>query len=76
MFIGEPPAGEYQFYVSFRAACGRSYVNYDFTQYRRVDAEDGTFPVEQTALVAGELLALQADGGASLGTWLTTLTLP
>jgi hypothetical protein len=76
IFPGEPPAGDYQVYADLNAACGESYVNFSLDQYRRTDADDGTHPVEKTALGTGELVAEQQDGGASLGTYLTTVTLP
>jgi hypothetical protein len=77
VFPGEPPAGEYALYASLPAACEASYVNYALALYRRVDAADGTHPVERTELATGTLLAAQAgDGAATLGTYLTTLTLP
>lgn len=76
VFSGAPPAGNYKVYVGLNRACGQSYVNFKAELLRRVDAEDGTFPVERSPVGAGELLAIQADGGATLGTYLTTLTLP
>ena len=76
IFPGEPPEGDYQVFVSLNRACGQSYVNFNLDLLRRVDAADGTHPVDRTDLGGGELLSSQADGGASLGTHLTTLTLP
>jgi hypothetical protein len=76
IFPGDPPEGDYQFYADLHSACGASYVNFSLDEHRRTDADDGTHPVETTALGTGELLADQQDGGAALGTYLTTVTLP
>lgn len=76
VFPGEPPAGEYVVYASLHSACGLSHVRFAADLFRRVDAEDGTHPVEKTELAQGELFALNADGGASLGTRVARLTLP
>jgi hypothetical protein len=76
IFPGEPPAGDYQVYADLNAACGQSYVNFSLDEHRRTDADDGTHPVVSTPLGTGELVAAQQDGGASLGTYLTTVTLP
>ena len=76
IFPGEPLAGDYQIYADLNSACDQSYVNFALDLYRRVDAEDGTHPVEKTELGTGELIALQQDDGTNLGSYLTTLTLP
>lgn len=76
IFPGEPLAGDYQIYADLNSACDQSYVNFALDLYRRVDAEDGTHPVEKTELGTGELIALQQDDGSALGSYLTTLTLP
>ncbi|MEQ1503101.1 MAG: hypothetical protein ABMB14_12765 [Myxococcota bacterium] len=76
VFPGEPPAGDYTLYASLRSACGQASTRWSAALHRRVDAEDGTHPVETTALGQGTLLALHADGGASLGTYVTTVSLP
>jgi hypothetical protein len=75
VFPGEPPAGEYQVYASLAAACGQPSVLFDLALLERIDAADGTFPVERTALAGGQLLALHANG-STLGTYLTTVILP
>lgn len=76
VFVGEPPAGEYRVYASLNATCGRSYVNYRASLFQRRDLEDGGWAVDESSLGGGQLIALQADGGASLGTLITTLSLP
>lgn len=76
VFPGVPPAGEYQIFVSLQSPCGKRYVNYQLELLRRVDAPDGTHPVDRTPLAGGELLSLQATGGSTLGTYVTSVTLP
>ena len=82
VFESEPPAGEYQVYASLNSACGEQYVNFSATLYEfegsADSADSGAVPwtVTQTELPHGEMVAAQADAGASLGLRLTTLTLP
>jgi hypothetical protein len=76
VFPGEPPPGDYQVYADLYSDCGEPWVHFDLDLYQRVDAADGTHPVTDTALATGELLASQADAGASVGTFLATVTLP
>ncbi len=76
VFTGEPPAGDYQVFVSLHRACGEPYVYYGLDLYRRVDAADGTHPVDRTHIGDGQLVSAQATGGATLGTHVTTLTFP
>lgn len=76
VFPGEPPPGDYTVYANLSQACGRPSVHFQATLYRRVDAEDGTFPIEETRLASGTLLPLQADDSAELGLRLATVTLP
>jgi hypothetical protein len=76
VFPEAPPEGEYAVYVDLYAACGEPSVNWDLTLYRRVANEDGTWSTATTELAYGALLSSQADRGAALGTYVTTLTLP
>lgn len=76
VFEEEPPAGDYEVYASLFSACGEPSVHLDLTLFQRVDEGDGTWSTERTDLASGFLLAEQADGGESLGSHLTTLTLP
>jgi len=76
VFPGDPPAGDYQVYASLHSACGESHVNWRLTLYRRVDNGDGTYGVDATEISAGALLPVNQDGGASLGTYVTTVSLP
>ena len=76
VFAEEPPAGSYTFYASLFSACDQDYVNFSASLYQRVVADDGGWSMTETVLPHGELLAVQADGGTSFGTFVTSLTLP
>ncbi|MES2642340.1 MAG: hypothetical protein V4850_22850 [Myxococcota bacterium] len=76
VFEEEPPAGDYEVYASLFSPCGERSVNYALSLFERVDEADGSWSVAQEDVASGALLAAQADGGASLGTHVTTLTLP
>lgn len=75
VFVDEPPAGTYRVYASLFSACHAAYTTFSASLYQRVDADDGTWTVEETELPHGELLAVQADTD-SLGTFVTSLSLP
>lgn len=76
VFVGEPPPGPYDVYASLNAACGQPSVTFDLTLYQRVDHDDGTFTMDRFDLASGQFLAVQADGGESLGTFLGAFELP
>ena len=76
VFPGEPPAGDYQVYVRLNRTCGESFVIWHLDLLRRVDAEDGTHPVQTTPLASGELLASQVARDGELGILATTVALP
>lgn len=76
VFAGTPPAGDYEVYASMARHCGRPVVHFEASTHRRVEAEDGTYPVETEVIAVGALLAGQADGGAGLGTRLGTVAFP
>lgn len=76
VFPGEPAAGPYELWVRLHQSCGHAYVNWKLELLRRVDAADGTHPVETTEIAVGELLATQVSRDGALGTWVTTLDLP
>lgn len=71
----EPTAGTYFVYVSLYDACGQPAVRFDLSLHRRgaVDAE-GIQKLEQVYHQPGELLAFDADSGASLGLYVTEFT--
>jgi hypothetical protein len=75
VFSGAPPQGEYLVYADLSRSCGRSYVNFQVNLFHRGEvAADGTWPVEEIPLAAGELLADQADAGATLGLFAVKVT--
>lgn len=76
VFPGEPAPGTYKVYASLRAMCGRPVVHFQGEVYRRRQTEDGLWAVESTPLSHGTLLPEQADGGATLGTFLGDVELP
>ncbi len=76
VFPGEPPPGEYRVYASLFSDCGQSNVNFNLALFRRVEGDDGTWPVERTDLAQGQLLSGAADAGESLGTYVTTVSFP
>jgi hypothetical protein len=76
VFEGEPPPGEYRFYASLSRTCGEPSVTWQLSLTQRVDAGDGNHDVQRTLLARGALLPVHADGGASLGTFITALPLP
>ena len=76
VFPGVPLPGEYQIFASLYSDCGQRHVNYQSTLFERIDAADGTFPIERTDLGAGVLLGAQANAGATNGTYVATVTLP
>jgi len=76
VFTDEPPPGEYRFYASLNRTCGEASVSWDLSVTRRVDTGEDTHGITRTALAHGSLLPVHADGGATLGTFITALTLP
>jgi hypothetical protein len=76
VFADEPPPGEYTVYASLWSACGEDHVDWSASLYQRTTTDDGAFEMTETELPHGELLAVQATGGTTLGTRITTLTLP
>jgi hypothetical protein len=76
VFSGEPPPGEYHLYASLNSACGQSTVNFLATLHQRVEGEDGTFPVVSEEIGHGQLLALHADGGETVGLHIGSVVLP
>lgn len=76
VFEEAPPEGDYAVYASLFSPCGQPSSYFDLALHQRVDEADGTWSIESTELAAGAVFAAQADGGASLGTYVTTLSLP
>jgi hypothetical protein len=76
VFPGEPPPGEYLVYARLHQACGEGAVHYNLDLLRRVDAADGSHPVETTPLGVGTLLGSQVSRDGALGTLVATVSLP
>ena len=76
IFAEEPPAGSYAIYANLRAHCGAGASHFALNLYRGIPHEEGSFEVEQQALLTGVLLPTQATGAGSLGSHLLTLSLP
>jgi hypothetical protein len=82
VFAGEPAPGDYEVYADLRTACGQSSVAFALSLFEAVegpkDPKSGspTWSTERTDLAQGLLLSSQADGGASLGAHVTTVTFP
>lgn len=76
VFEEAPPEGDYAVYASLFSPCGQASSYFDLALHQRVDEADGTWSIESTALADGVVFAAQADAGASLGTYVTTVTLP
>lgn len=71
----EPPAaGTYLVYVNLFAPCGEQAVRFVVTLHLREERADGTFTLVESARVAGELLAAQANGGADQGLYVTAVS--
>lgn len=73
---GEPLAGTYLFYADLHDACGLASTAFRLTRFRRpAPREDGSWPpLEAIEEIEGDFVAAQADGGRSLGTYLTAVT--
>lgn len=67
VFTESPAAGRYFLFASLNRACGQSHVYYDLSLFRREEAGDGSWPVREAHLGAGELLPIDADAGDSFG---------
>lgn len=74
VFANRPLAGTYRVYANLNRACGESSVRYLVSLHSRVNTEDG-YDVESDERAAGELIAVQANGGSKLGTFVTEFNL-
>lgn len=70
-----PPQGTYLVYVNLARHCGEQSVNYVVSRHIRQTRSDDTFEVDSHDLGAGVLIAAQANGGTSLGTFVGELHL-
>lgn len=72
-----PESGTYAVHANLFDACGRPAVHFQIDSYTRADGDEpGTYTTVETALGAGSLLALHANGGERLGTFVTSFTVP
>lgn len=70
VFQSSPPPGTYLVYAGLFDACGQSGVTFDVSVHVASSTTDGVRLVE-TFRQSAQLAALQADGGAKLGTYIT-----
>jgi hypothetical protein len=76
VFDGPPPPGAYRVYARFVSPCHASDVAYESDVYRSSPDGSGGTVLARTERVRGELLSLQANGGTTLGTFVTEITFP
>lgn len=75
IFSDSPSTGGYSIYANLYEACGLPGVTFTLTIHRASAGEDGGAPVlTETFRRSGTLLAADANGGAKLGMFVTTLT--
>lgn len=73
VFQQTPPAGTYLIYANLFDACGQSGVAFDVSTHTLADGDEpDTYRQTQTYRRAGELQAVHANGGAGLGTFITS----
>ncbi|MDF3069731.1 MAG: hypothetical protein K0R38_5332 [Polyangiaceae bacterium] len=70
VFQRSPPAGTYLVYAGLFDACGQPGVTFDVSIHVATSTSDGVRPLE-TFRQSAQLSAVQADGGAKLGTYVT-----
>jgi hypothetical protein len=71
VFQDRPAPGTYLVYASLYDACGEASVAFDASLHASVLAAEGNFTVAETFHQAGSLQAIHANGGASLGLFVT-----
>lgn len=74
VFANRPLAGTYRVYANLSRSCGQDSVRYLVSLHSRVNTDDG-FDVESKERAAGELVAVQANGGKAIGTFVTEFEL-
>lgn len=71
-----PPSGTYLVYANLFSACGNAPVHFRLAvSYRTRDAA-GAYALTESVVKSGTLVALDANGGARLGTFVTSLAFP
>lgn len=73
VFEAPPAAGSYLVYANLFDACGRGAVHFRVDTHTRVAGPDGKLTLALTDSRFGTLLALDANGGARLGTYVTEI---
>ncbi len=69
------PHGRYLIYANLFSSCGQPAVRFVASVYTQVPNPDGGVPhLAEKVSQAGELLAVQANGGTALGLYVTTYT--
>ena len=75
IFQDKPAPGTYFVYANLFDACGEGSVRFELSLHQSTaGAEPDTFTVVETFRQAGEILAVQANGGKALGTFVTEFT--
>jgi len=78
VFQERPAPGSYLVYVNLHSSCGVASTHYSVTRYTRAvaDAAAGTFSVDAASRTHGTALAVQANGSARIGTFVTEFFVP
>ncbi len=77
VFQEKPAPGSYLVYVNLHDACHEPTVRYAVSRHTRsAGPQPGTFTVVETERTEGILAAVQANGSARLGTFVTELFVP
>jgi len=78
VFQNQPAPGTYLVYANLHSPCGQSSVRYTVSRHTRaaLDPAAGTFTVAESDTRSGTLLAVQANGGTRLGTFVAELPVP
>jgi hypothetical protein len=74
VFQARPPAGKYLVYANLYEACEQASVEFTMTVHSSIPADDH-FAQLETLRKSGGLQAVHANGGASLGTFITQFSI-
>jgi hypothetical protein len=72
VFQSEPEPGTYLVYANLYDACGESGAGFDVSLHVATIGEDDTEQLTETFRQAGSISAFNANGGAKLGTYVTS----
>jgi hypothetical protein len=76
VFQEKPPPGQYLVYASLYDSCGEPSVRFDFSMHLGVeDDEPGTFRVDEAFRKSGMMRADEADWGARIGAYVTSVSI-